>query len=454
MAPLERQAPAPRPCKEKGVLARMHFSPSKWLGLIFLLVLAFPLKIGGSGLVSVFSVLNWFLLIGLGLLAGSWLVSHRVVVGDRLIFVILLSPWIATGASLLWTHDFSVTLQAFINYGGAVVAFLLVAWLFSGWRYMDIVRAFALFIIAVVATAVISYIPGSPLAPEVIFPYLAERNDGFLVSYYARFSHPFWGASNSFASLLALTLPLSFVALRNHRLFWPVLVITLSSIIASMSRGVIGSMMLVGLGFVVRAFLVRNSIPTNIFLLTGTGGLLASAFLALSPDSLSHLGNRLSFDNINARVDIYRASLGAFLEHYYWLGVGGGVEVRDISGVDVRSVHNSYIQNVLWYGAGLGSLVSLLMMFLPFSVFFLRVTTKEGRRVRSALFVSLLFLALINVSQASWEGSLVRVLIYTFIAFGVVMIRSADRACLGDCHEMVAPPKKTSVHAAGPRRGL
>lgn len=422
------------PCKEKGILATC-----KWPGWFFFFVLAFPMKIDGSGLASVFSILNWSLLIGLCLLVGSWLVSGRVLVGNLLIFAILVTPWIAMGVSLLWSYDFSVTLQAFINYGGAVVAFLLVLWLFRGWSYIDIMRALGLFILTVVATAAISYIPGSPLAPEAIFPYLSERNDGFLVSYYARFSHPFWGASNSFASLLALMLPFFFVVSTSHKLFWPVLLATFAGIIASMSRGVIGSVILVGLGFVSQAFLARNSMPRKIFLLIGAGGLLASAFLLLSPDSVSHLGNRLSLDNVVVRLEIYRASLGAFFEHHNWLGVGGGVEVRDISRVDVASVHNSYIQNLLWYGVGLGILVSLLMISLPFSVFLLKVETKEGKRVRGALFVSLLFLVLINMSQASWEGSLVRVVIYAFIAFGVVLVRSADRA--GEYHDMVTPLK-------------
>jgi hypothetical protein len=152
---------------------------------------------------------------------------------------------------------------------------------------------------------------------------------------------------------------------------------------------------------------------------------LSAMFFLLNPDAQQHFADRLRGDNIASRLDAFTAVFGVASQHP--LGVGSGVALSDVSSVALESVHNAYLQNLLWFGWFGGLLLSVMLLALPVLVLLIPVRSGVGGEARRAVAMSIAILLLINVSQASWEGSVLRVWIYFVIGLGLVLIKKADR---------------------------
>lgn len=400
-----------------------------WLAALFILVLLFPARLEhGWAFFSTVSVLDPVLLVLSAWVFLASILRGRVSVGEQRVFLVLMLPFVFTLISLAWTLDVSETLKSVVVYGAAVAAYLITLSVFSQWPIVRLLKVTIVLAWILVLTAVVSYVPGSPLAPERTFAHQNLEHSGFLLSYYARFSHPFLGLSNSFATVLVMLIPLVYAAKRVG--VWPVgasatVMVLVAAVLATGSRGVILAMLLV-FGFLgLYRLYRRGTLPRGLFGgLFGVVGLLVG-FLWLSPEALQHVEGRLSAANVDGRLAAFAAALQVGWQGYPF-GIGAGVSLGAVSDVGLRSVHNAYLQNILWFGLVGGAVLSLAMWLLPWMVFRIKTLTEDGRVMKVAVATSVLLLMLVNLSQASWEGSVLRVWVYVIVGLGIVMVRKLD----------------------------
>lgn len=408
---------------------------ASWLGAVFVLVLLFPLRFDYEwyffSTISVLDPVLLFLLTGLLLLVS---LTGRLMVGERSVFIILILPVIFALLSLTWTVDAGETVKSIIVYGAAVIAYLIAVALFREWSVAKLLKTTVLASWILVVTAVFSYIPGSPIAPEITFSHQNLEGSGFLLSYYARLSHPFLGLSNSFATILAMLLPIVTVGSRIG--VWPRFtnitgILLIAAIFATGSRGVLIALMLVYGLLVVWQLIAVGAVSRSLLkkLIVGCIAVVALivGFFVLSPTAIEHVGGRLDASNIDARLQAFGAVFNVSIFEYPF-GIGSGVGLFRVSEVGLTSVHNAYLQNILWFGMIFGILLSAAMVLLPYVIWKITVSMPAARYVRAAVAISAAVLMLINISQASWEGSMLRIWIYVLLAIGVVMIRRAEEA--------------------------
>jgi hypothetical protein len=241
-------------------------------------------------------------------------------------------------------------------------------------------------------------------------------------------SHPFLGLSNNFATILAMLLPFTLLVRRSglwRRVSWWVAVITFAAIVATGSRGVLAAVVTAYGGLFLWNMLKRTRIPRGGLLFVIIALSIGGMFLLLSPESHRHLANRLEMMNVTSRFDAFLAVFDV-LQRRPW-GIGSGVGLHEVSALSLESVHNAYLQNLLWFGLIGGGMLNLALFALPFLVGKISVQSHLGREARRAVVLSLVILLVINFSEASWEGSVLRVWIYFLIGLGLVSIRQADR---------------------------
>lgn len=412
---------------------QMRQSPLSVWSLIFVLALLFPLRLDYAwwffSTVSILEVVLsglFFVVMFVAVLRG------RIDLGDRRVFVLLALPVLFAIASLAWSIELRETIKSIVVYGAALATFLVTVALLKDVSVRALVLLVLLLPIALIVTAVLSYLPNSVLRPELVMPSGVLLQDGFVLSYRARFSHPFLGLSNSFATILAMLLPLVLLVRRLGFLrqwSWFVAVLTLAAVIATGSRGVILAVVLAfGVVFFWRLVL-RGRVPLRGIFLMIVAAVLAAGFIWGNPVAREYLADRVSTRNIESRLHAFSAAFEVLRGHPQ--GVGSGVYFGSVSDVPLRSVHNSYLQNLLWFGWVAGLLLTIAMWFLPLVILRMRTLTEPARYVKQALALSVLTLLFINLSQASWEGSVIRIWVYFLIALGVMVVRQVDRASRG-----------------------
>lgn len=395
--------------------------------ILFTAAMLFPYRFKEEWwLFSSVSLLDPVLLLAAFMVFLSIAARAFVFTGEHRIFSILLLPLLFAVGSLSWSVDMPATMKSIVVVGSAVAAYLSVVVLFRGVATSDLLKGILVVVWILLITGMASYLPGSPLAPELL--HSEREGSGFILSYRARFSHPFLGLSNSFATILVMLLPFVYAARRlgvwPKRAFWTGMILV-AGIVATGSRGVLLAMVVVyGLLWLYRAWAV-GTFPRGVL----GGGLVvlgvAAGFLWLSPDAADHLGGRLSAANVDGRFSAFLAALQVATQDYP-MGIGSGVSLSDLSDVSLRSVHNAYLQNVLWFGVVGGIALSIAMWLLPWLVLRIKVSTVQALIAKRALATSLLLLMVVNLSQASWEGSVLRVQIYVIVALGVLLIRQCD----------------------------
>lgn len=399
------------------------------LFMLFLLALLFSYRIEYSwSFFSTVSLLEVVLFPVFLLCAILWVGSRRLFVANYKVFFVLMMPLMLAIVSLIWSIDVKETIKSFVVYGTSLASFLVTMTLSIRFPFQRIAFLFVVIPTVLVLTAVVAYLPNSPIRPEVIMPSYALEQDGFLLSYYARLSHPFLGLSNNFATILAMLLPFTLLVRRSglwRRVSWWVAVITFAAIVATGSRGVLAAVVTAYGGLFLWNMLKRTRIPRGGLLFVIIALSIGGMFLLLSPESHRHLANRLEMMNVTSRFDAFLAVFDV-LQRRPW-GIGSGVGLHEVSALSLESVHNAYLQNLLWFGLIGGGMLNLALFALPFLVGKISVQSHLGREARRAVVLSLVILLVINFSEASWEGSVLRVWIYFLIGLGLVSIRQADR---------------------------
>ncbi len=398
------------------------------LSLILVLVLLFPYRVEREWLFfSTLSVLEPTIL---GICITVIILTAfrgRLFLGNRGLFVILMLPVLFALLSLGWTVDTSATVKSIIVHGAALAVFWVTVFLFYDSSFYALARMILALPIVLVITALLSYIPGSPFSPELTFAWQTQISSNFLLSYWARFSHPFLGLSNSFATVLAILLPLVLVIGRigiHRRLARVIAVVSFAAVVATGSRGVLLAVIFsFGLSFVSK--LIRTwRIPRGILLaFLGTFFLVAGFFL-ISPIAQQHLADRLTVTGIVSRVNAFSVIVNAANDFPF--GVGSGVPVSAVTNIPWETVHNAYLQNLLWFGWAGGIILSAAMWCLLPVIYSSPARAKETRVIRQGFAISILILLLINLSHASWEGSIIRIWVYFVFGIGQVLLNKAE----------------------------
>lgn len=390
----------------------MSFPARIWIPFVFFSSLSI------SDIALAFTALVWLLLI---------LSSGTVPLGSKCVFGALLTPVLVSIFSLVWTIDTTTTLKALVIYTEALLAYLAAIYLLHPIPFERIAKLIVLFVSLVIIGAVFSYIGLPGFSPQLPPDFSSQANEAYLITYKARFSHPFIGLSNNLATILAF-FPFILAAcykITRARLYLWTLYATLIAILATFSRGV-----LLALFIVTAAYLLaqRTRFLSSRMLVKGiiSVALGLTLFIMLNPVAAKHLGARFSLTEIYVRMDLYRQTIEA-VKSAPFLGYGAGVTLDDIRGSNLSSVHNTYLEHLLNLGI-LGAIpVVAALLALPILIMNLPVLTSSARLIRKAVALSVTVELLVFMSQPSFEGSLLRMLFYFSIGMGISLLSAANR---------------------------
>jgi hypothetical protein len=355
-----------------------------------------------------------------------------MMLGDTRMFIILMLPLVASLLSLSWSQEIQSTIRCLLNYIEAILAFLIAVNIFGHLNSQAIIARISCLVFLILMGSVFSYlgVPGfDPMPAALRFDSLEATM--YFNSYHARLSHPFIGLSNnlatvfSFFSMVLLGYGTAYKDRKSLFLFW----VSLVAIILTFSRGCIFSISICFMYFV---FMVGGSSRLAVKI---CGIILISAvvislsyedsFLDLEYTVGQTLRYRLQMDTASERLNKLGTASEKILESPL-LGYGDGV-TADSDWELVGGVHNTYIQQILYFGIPLGSLLSLALWSMPWK--FLRggnLGIPEGI-VSFGLGLGILSQLLIFITQTSFEGSLLKVLFYFSVGMGIALVNSARR---------------------------
>lgn len=344
-------------------------------------------------------------------------------VGYPKLFALLCVPLGICALSMLWSQDRAATARSLLIYAEGVIAYLFVVRELAGasaLRVMTYLKRYTYLVIAP-ALLLLLHVPG--FAPED--PTLSTTSGAYL-SYYTRLSHPVLGRSNSLATLLAFFVPiLLFWGHQHHdRRFTCAGVVGVIAVAATLSRGVGVALLVVALLAALGSALRRREAePRTVAKVTGVAAAIIAGMVLLyefNPYTRQFSDARFSAANALVRWDYARAALGKIALRPL-LGYGGGA-VPDHDALLALGVHDTYLQQVVYYGLVLG--VAACACLVGVSVFFF----SRAQRTPVARVVGFTVLAqlLVFVTESSFEGTVLRVLFYLSVGMAAALLRASE----------------------------
>ena len=313
----------------------------------------------------------------------------------------------------------------------ALVAYVVVLNLFARQTLKFHLVTLLLFSSVLISASVFSYPPVQLLNPQIPLDLGKDEVAAFVMSYNARLSHPFIGLSNNLATICALLLPIGasiWFSLRS-RVWYLLVVIMFGGILATMSRGVILAVLLAfscaGFARILKKRSISRRIIKNLPFFFAGGVVLLVAFIAIAPDAPSQIAGRLSTGNLIDRLGKYRLAL-ELIANRPWFGYGSAVPLSIYGGGTWVNIHNAYLQSMFWYGVPLGGGLCLAMFLSPVVLARIPVKSCVAHVLRSGLVIMMIGQLLINITQSSWEGSMLRVIIYSLLGLGVSTMTAAQ----------------------------
>ena len=402
---------------------------------------AFPIRVWfciGKFIPS-FSILDILLFIGALIFILYIFITGKFYMGDKIIFLLLCIPLIISFFSLIWTQDLIITIKWVIIFIEAIIIYLITVNLFNNFKSQVIMNYISLFVILCILTAAFGVlrIPGfnPQIPPEMINnpqipPEMINKTPiylNYMTSYYARLSHPFLGLSNNFATVLAF-FPFIFFnwgnLMKKRFYFWMTL-FTMITIFFTMSRGVIFALIIVFiLYFILNCKLILKLTPKLIIILL----LIIISFYfycEMNPLVKKYLPGRLSKINIYDRL--IRLNLGyQKVINRPLLGYGAGVtpwEKHELEG----EIHNTFLQQLVYFGIIFGFIVVISLILIPVRFFIWRTKYPKVKFMAKAIAFSILAQLIIFLSQASFEGSVLRILLYFSVGLVVAFLNSFEK---------------------------
>jgi O-antigen ligase len=410
--PLPRSA---RPVASRATGRRLFFAA-------LILAAAMPVEIAeGVPIVNSLSILDVLLLVG-ALTLFLDLAYRPLDLGYRHLFWILCIPLAASLVSVVWSQDRAATVRtAFITAEG-VVAYLLAVRELDGLspaRIVTFIRRYA-YLLIIPGVLLLLHVPG--FEPQVTG---VKESSGEYISYFTRLSHPVLGRSNNLATVLAFLAPILLYWGHMYRDRRATIAgfVTVLAIFATLSRGTLVAFALAGL--VYAAVSPKNRDERR----SGFGSKIASAvilgalavvlFYTFNPATREFFHDRLTLANVSGRTELLSVGFEKFGERPL-LGYGAGVAPDPTLG---EGVHNTYLQQVLSFGLTLGVVVGLALCAT--AIFFL--ARQRSSQLAGVIGYAVLVQLAIFLFEASFEGSVLRVLFYLSIGLSVALLRAVER---------------------------
>jgi O-antigen ligase len=345
------------------------------------------------------------------------------------LFWLLCVPLLIAVFSLAWSEDRSETLRSAIIYAEGLVAYLFVVRELSGVsavRVMTFIKRYA-YLLIIPGILLLLYVPG--FAPQE--EGLTETSGAYL-SYYTRLSHPILGRSNNLATLLAFFAPLLLYwgHVRGDRRMTFAAFVALAAIFMTQSRGVLLAMLLVALLFGLFVASGRreggSGLGRKVLVGISLGFIAIAVLYSLNPSTQEYFDGRLTLANVEDRSALAAESLEQ-IEARPLLGYGAGVSPGD---VDVMAsegewadvdVHNTYLQQVVYFGIPLG--VGIAVALWALAAFFL---SRRPNPLAGVVAYALTVQLVLFLFESSYEGTVLRVLFYLSIGLAVALLRAAD----------------------------
>jgi O-antigen ligase len=398
-----------------------------WLAAV-LLCAACPVRIFvPTGLTSSFSILDLLVLAALGSLYVDAAVTRRLDLGPPLVLAFLTLPLLANLLSIVWTQDLVATVTSAVVYLEALVLYLFALRITHGLPASQIVRAMRLFVYLLLIPAffLLFGVPG--FGPQELN---LSRTSSDYVGYYSRLSHPFIGRSNNLATALAFFVFIFIVWGIRHR-NRPTLVaagVCVTGVALTLSRGVTLALAVSGLllFFSTRRWRSRRSGRKGRW--RGAGLVAVGVLVALvavwalfqwNANTRDFSSGRLSANGASERGNRYVVALDKIVQRPY-LGVGAGAVPDDdlaLSG----GVHNAYLQQFVAYGIPLGTLSILCLIGVWWS------TARLDPAMRTGVSYAVLTQLLLFMTESSYEGTVLRLILYLSVGLGVALLRAEYR---------------------------
>jgi hypothetical protein len=371
-------------------------------------------------------------------------------VGYKSLFALLCIPLGLSLISVVWSQNRLATLTEILIYAECLVAYLFVVRELDGLRpdrVMTYVKRYA-YLLIIPGILLLLRVPGFG-PPEDIDPL-----SGDYTSYYTRLSHPVLGRANNLATVLAFLAPLLLYwgHVRGNRGFTRAGFIVVLAILATLSRGVLLALVLVALAYAVVLLPGRKpgGVTSGGVIGKSVGGVamgvgVIAALYMLNPPTRDFFSDRLTSVTIESRAELTSFALRGIAERPL-LGYGGGVtppqdpptaeDVVDIlaftpdaviapaPNVGRVDVHNTYLQQMLYFGLPLGLLLSVALGLIAMVFIMRRHSTPVAQVIGYAVLVQLVVFA----SQSSFEGSVLRVLFCLSLGLAVGLLRAVEPA--------------------------
>ena len=407
------------------------------LALPLIIAFAFPVRIWWHfGPFASFCPLDVVLLTGLLLSLVHVLYSGKVPVSYRHVMAVLIVPLILTYCSLFWSVNRPETTKEVLIYSEAFSAFFISIVVFRGLPSKTLANMIGLLVFFIILTAFFSVAGFSWLQPQIP-PNIATESieyQSYTLSYYARLSHPYIGLSNNFATVLVF-FPVLFSAYgkaSGRHIFYWLAFLTGLAVTLSMSRGIIAAMIV---GYTLYAVRTKNQVSLRglwkVAIITCVLFLGVSAFLFMNKVAWEQLPSRLSIVNITARMSAYEAAVAAIAEHPV-LGYGAGIALAEISDIPLHSVHNTFLQQILYFGVPGGCMAIGSILLVPFLIHNRRSKHMRERLVKHGLVCAIITQILLFMVQASFEGSVLRVFFYFSVGISLALIDAMNREGCSD----------------------
>ncbi len=350
----------------------------------------------------------------------------RVRLGDARVAILLTIPFLICVASLAWTMDVKATLRGIGIFTEAMVAYWAVTNAFADLATPQLFGRAATLVILLLAGSALSLLQVPGFGPPTGDLVLGSPDHvAFLAAYYARLGNPFYGLSNDFASVLALyVLPLlAWGVVRRKPAYSLLAGVAFAGIVLTLSRGVIAATVAGGILFLIaeRQRLTRwlPGIALGFAVVITVGYL----YYQLNQAVQTYLLDRFRITTIHARQEILAMGLEKVSDAPI-LGYGAGVVSDPLL---ATGVHNTYVQQALYYGIPLGLLSSTALWLLAARFLFWPTVLRGVRVMAVAVGASVLIQLAIFLVETSFEATLPKTGFYFFAAFATAILTQMSR---------------------------
>lgn len=429
--------------------------------MVVLVAAAFPYRIANSvAVVDSFSVLDVVLVVVAFTLILD-LAFRPIDIGPRPLFWLLCVPAVVSGASLAWSHDHAATLRATLVYVEGLIIYLFVIRELDGVpaaRVITYIKRYT-YLVIIPAILLILHVPG--FAPEVEFGH----SNGAYLTYFTRLSHPVIGASNNLATVLAFFVPLLLYwgHSRHDRRASIAGFVALAAIFLTLSRGILLSFVIAGALYWVfasgRRTLRAPGLGRKVVAGVTIGAVAIVVLYNLNPSTKDSFASRYGTQNIQIRGELLSYALAEIAKSPV-LGYGSAASPQ-LRGIDFHpnsagsalncagcpapntavlyplkvDSHNTYLQQALYFGLPLGLLVSLAL-WGTVAVF---LTRRRSAALAGVIAYTIIVQLVSYLFEASFEGTLLRILFYLSIGLAAALLRADEEAIAAIPHRARGP---------------